>query len=381
MSTVIDAKFEEHAPLAVRDAQPIAAPQLLDALRPAERVALMTEIADVVKDVIEKQKWFQQIGPKKHILIQGWTFIGGLGGCSAKTTHTEKIDGGFKAHAEVVRVDSGVVVGEADQVCMSAEKNWKSKDDYALIGMASTRACSRALSSVFRHVVELAGYSATPAEEMTQDAKPFQDAPSGQQTASEPILASAEQVAEIAAQLRLAGVRGTTVGGWLVAHGIVADGKEATVAEYEEAMTLLDAYGPISAVAQPTTAPGRVDTSGGGEGAATAPDDDADLRRKKACCVAIHRDFGKAYPDPKVCDRQRKAQMKLRGIPSLKYETLGDVSLERLEDLAKYASLIAQDPDPAPPPRGTAAEDANARAEMDRLADEAREAVAAGRLL
>lgn len=178
MSAPTDAIDADFRPLAVQAAAPLAAPQLLDALRPAERVALMAEIATVVKDVIEKQKWFKQIGPKKHILIQGWTFIGGLGGCSAKTTETEKIEGGFKAHAVVVRVDSGVEVGSADQVCMASEANWKGKDDYALIGMASTRACSRALSTVFRHVVELAGYSATPAEEMTHDDKPLR-APQG----------------------------------------------------------------------------------------------------------------------------------------------------------------------------------------------------------
>jgi len=159
----LDAEFK---PLAIR---PEAPPQLLDALRPADRVALMAEIATVVKDVIEKQRWFKQIGPKKHIRIEGWTFIAGLGGCTAKTISTEKVDGGFKAHAVVVRVDSGVEVGSAEQVCMSSEYNWKGKDDYALIGMASTRACSRALSTVFRHVVELAGYSATPAEEMVKD--------------------------------------------------------------------------------------------------------------------------------------------------------------------------------------------------------------------
>lgn len=148
--------------LAVRE----DAPQLFDALRPAQRVALLAEIANVVKDVIEKQGWYKQIGPKKHIYIQGWTFIGGLGGCSAKTIHTEKVEGGYKAHAVVVRVDTGIEVGAAEQVCMFSESKWKGKEDYALTGMASTRACSRALSTVFRHVVELAGYSATPAEEM-----------------------------------------------------------------------------------------------------------------------------------------------------------------------------------------------------------------------
>jgi hypothetical protein len=177
----LDAEFK---PLAIR---PEAPPQLLDALRPADRVALMAEIATVVKDVIEKQRWFKQIGPKKHIRIEGWTFIAGLGGCTAKTISTEKVDGGFKAHAVVVRVDSGVEVGSAEQVCMSSEYNWKGKDDYALIGMASTRACSRALSTVFRHVVELAGYSATPAEEMVKDTLAVPPEPP-----SEPDLSNAE---------------------------------------------------------------------------------------------------------------------------------------------------------------------------------------------
>jgi hypothetical protein len=177
----LDAEFK---PLAIRLEAP---PQLLDALRPADRVALMAEIATVVKDVIEKQGWFKQIGPKKHIRIEGWTFIAGLGGCSAKTISTEKVDGGFKAHAVVVRVDSGVEVGSAEQVCMSSEYNWKGKDDYALIGMASTRACSRALSTVFRHVVELAGYSATPAEEMVKDTPAVPPEPP-----SEPDLSNAE---------------------------------------------------------------------------------------------------------------------------------------------------------------------------------------------
>lgn len=154
------------AELAVIHEAPIAAPQLLDALRPAERVALMAEVSGVVKDVIEKQKWFTDIKGKKHIRIEGWTFIGGLGACSAKTTHIEQIDGGWKAHAVVVRVDTGIEVGSAEQVCMKTETFGKGKADQALIGMASTRACSRALSTVFRHVVELAGYSATPAEEM-----------------------------------------------------------------------------------------------------------------------------------------------------------------------------------------------------------------------
>jgi hypothetical protein len=238
----IDVPFQ---PLAVRE--PSAPPQLLDALRPAERVALMAEIADVVSDVIEKQGWFKQIGTKKHVLIQGWTFIGGLGGCSAKTTHTEKIDGGFKAHAVVVRVDSGVEVGSADQVCMSKESKWRGKDDYALIGMASTRACSRALSSVFRHVVELAGYSATPAEEMVKDDQPFEAPPAApprvDRVPQDELLALA-RAAGIFPPGAPQGVALAAFGAWAMANGVdFNDGRRRkllTDAETQAAKALLE---------------------------------------------------------------------------------------------------------------------------------------------
>lgn len=234
---VIEGSFTEAPrPLAVQ-ASP-AAPQLLDALRPAERVALLAEISNVVQDVIAKQGWFKQIGPKKHIYIQGWTFIGGLGGCSVKTTHTEKIDGGYKAHAVVVRVDTGIEVGAADQVCMTNEAKWKGKDEYALIGMASTRACSRALSTVFRHVVELAGYSATPAEEMFTDEKPHVTAPQN---------ATKEQHGEVQALAKSLGLK---IVPWTAANVVPGFDKRSqpvlSVAEYHLVKAALEKLIPAA---------------------------------------------------------------------------------------------------------------------------------------
>lgn len=223
MNDTLDAEFRETGALVVVP-EPIRAPQLLDALRPAERVALMTEISNVVKDVIEKQKWFADIKGKKHILIQGWTFIGGLGGCSAKITHTEQIDGGFKAHAVVVRCDTGIEVGSAEQVCMKGENFGRGKDDYALVGMASTRACSRALSTVFRHVVELAGYSATPAEEMLPEPAEPKPAKPPKNTAqdAERLKAAAERAHSLGATKSAAP---SELRAWADARGLLVDGK------------------------------------------------------------------------------------------------------------------------------------------------------------
>lgn len=248
MTDIIEAEFR---PLAVQDHRPPAAPQLLDALRPAERVALMAEVSGVVKDVIEKQKWFTQIHDKKHIRIEGWTFIGGLGACSAKTTHVEQIDGGWKAHAVVVRVDSGIEVGSAEQVCMRTEPFGKGKADQALIGMASTRACSRALSTVFRHVVELAGYSAAPAEEMSRDDKPL-----GKPAVppDEPLRPVAEIIVDLKAQAVSLGIRNFTEWAATQIDPSIATEKKLTRTQATQAQKLLDELTKMAA-ASATAAP------------------------------------------------------------------------------------------------------------------------------
>jgi hypothetical protein len=51
-------------------------------------------------------------------------------------------------------------------MCTKAENRWRTADDYAIRSMAQTRATSKALGSVLRFIVTLAGYDGTPAEEM-----------------------------------------------------------------------------------------------------------------------------------------------------------------------------------------------------------------------
>jgi methylglyoxal synthase len=63
---------------------------------------------------------------------------------------------------------------------MRSEKTWARRDDYALQSMAQTRATSKALRLPLGFVMQIAGYDATPAEEIREmrtapDYKPMSD--------------------------------------------------------------------------------------------------------------------------------------------------------------------------------------------------------------
>lgn len=60
----------------------------------------------------------------------------------------------------------GVVVGAGSSRCTRLEESWRVKPDYALEGMAQTRAIGRSMATPGRWIVTLAGYNGTPAEEM-----------------------------------------------------------------------------------------------------------------------------------------------------------------------------------------------------------------------
>lgn len=82
---------------------------------------------------------------------------------------TRPVQDGWEARVEA-RTLAGQVVGAAEAECLRSEKQWKSRDDYALRSMAQTRAVSKALRGPLGFVVTLAGFEATPAEEMPQNA-------------------------------------------------------------------------------------------------------------------------------------------------------------------------------------------------------------------
>lgn len=139
---------------------------------PAAIVERATGVATLLTTILREQNLVANISGKDHVLVEGWTLLASMMNHSVGTTNTRpvEVDGhsGFIAHAEVYD-QSGNVVGSADGICTRGERAWSRRDDYALSGMAQTRAISRACRQRFGFVVRLAGYEPTPAEEMGFD--------------------------------------------------------------------------------------------------------------------------------------------------------------------------------------------------------------------
>jgi hypothetical protein len=152
---------------------------LIPADSPEEFLTQAGHVAKALVEVVEKRNLFTQIGRKKHIHVEAWTTLGSLlGSVGGKSVYAVpdgdpepvEIDGvkGVKSRVRAVTID-GAVVGGATGYCMRDEPTWKNRPFYALAGMAETRATSRALRKPLGFIVELAGYSATAAEEMPRD--------------------------------------------------------------------------------------------------------------------------------------------------------------------------------------------------------------------
>jgi hypothetical protein len=168
---------------------------------PTAIVEQASKVATALASVIEKQGLARNLGGRKdHVEIEGWQVAGTFLGAQALVTDTQRVepktefpvtskrkkwgkqDGkrvvveetedtwtvvgwSFDAVAEVRTMD-GRVIGRGEATCSREEPNWKDSTDSAVKGMAQTRACSRALRQALGFIVGLAGYSATPQEEM-----------------------------------------------------------------------------------------------------------------------------------------------------------------------------------------------------------------------
>jgi hypothetical protein len=167
-------------------------------------------IANALKGLIERQGLAANMGGgRKHVEVGAWqacgTMLGALGGqplhaetvwtrpvigddgvTPRRTTYTATltrypkgkgpdkpvevttydVDGlDWEAFVEVKTPDGGVV-GSAQGMVGRSESTWAKREDYALRSMAETRAESRAYRRAIGWIVNLAGFSATPQEEM-----------------------------------------------------------------------------------------------------------------------------------------------------------------------------------------------------------------------
>ena len=148
--------------------------QLIDAdvLNPmisvANRVVIATRVADALKSVLESQNLIQTISGNNYVTVSGWSTLGTMIGIRVEIESVEPFPtkARFGYRAKVNLIDGrGVKVGEGEAIATSSGRQ---KEEHAVYSMAITRATGKAFRLSLAWIMELAGYSSTPYEEMPE---------------------------------------------------------------------------------------------------------------------------------------------------------------------------------------------------------------------
>ncbi len=161
-----------------------------------------TAIATQLASIIKAKKLSVRIGSSEHLKVEAWCTVASMVGVSPITEWSHEIRDpstgtldGFRARVQVIRIATGATIGGSEAACWANELQ-RTRDkvfyhrwsDYcprykdvptmactapitwhAVESMAITRATSKSIGQILRFIPVLAGYSGTPAEEMTGD--------------------------------------------------------------------------------------------------------------------------------------------------------------------------------------------------------------------
>jgi hypothetical protein len=145
---------------------------------PKEMIHRAAQLADALANIVNNQmdeegkpKLFVKIQGRKYVKADGWTTLGAMLGVVPVEESCTRLpsDSGFKgfeAKVKLVRMVDGAQVGGASAECTLNENNWKGKDSFTLRSMAITRATGKAFRLSFAWIMQLAGFEATPADEL-----------------------------------------------------------------------------------------------------------------------------------------------------------------------------------------------------------------------
>lgn len=145
--------------------------------RPVQLLSVATEAANALAELIESRKLYSTIQGKRFVKCEGWTTLAAMLGCTPQEVGVTEVDGVFTATVELRRLSDGQIVGRASAECGAPDELdrngkpiWANRPRYARRSMALTRATAKACRLSFSWVMVLAGFEATPQEEMPQDA-------------------------------------------------------------------------------------------------------------------------------------------------------------------------------------------------------------------
>jgi hypothetical protein len=139
-------------------------------ISPQKTIERGKEMAQALKSVVDNKSKPVIINGEKYLEFEDWQTLGRFFSYSVRTSDAQPVEvngvKGAKAKAEVIDNKTGLIIGSAEAYCLYDEKNWENKPFFQLASMSQTRAGAKALRNVLAWVVVLAGYKATPAEEM-----------------------------------------------------------------------------------------------------------------------------------------------------------------------------------------------------------------------
>lgn len=128
----------------------------------------LTRFAEELKTFIVKQNLYSSIKGKNYVNVEGWQFAGGNMGLFPVVESCEKLDRGDEvAYKASVALYSGErIISRGIAICSSKESKRRNADEYVIASMAQTRAEGKAYRLILGWLMKVAGYEATPSEEM-----------------------------------------------------------------------------------------------------------------------------------------------------------------------------------------------------------------------
>lgn len=135
-----------------------------DLSKPPEAV----EMAGKLKNIILHQGLYTVIKGKNYAHVDAWQLAGFLLKMNARVNEPKDLSNEkeikWLCSAGIYSGDTLIETGYA--ICSSKEVNKKGFDEYAILSMAQTRAIGKAYRNKIGWIMKLAGYQATPSEEM-----------------------------------------------------------------------------------------------------------------------------------------------------------------------------------------------------------------------
>lgn len=133
----------------------------------------LVDFATTLKRYIVEQKLYTKIKDKNYVNVEGWQFAGASTGVFPVVKSVERMDSPdeeikYRAEVELRQVATDRTVGYGVAICSSKESKRKGSDEYVIASMAQTRATGKAYRNAFAWLMKMAGYEATPAEEMDE---------------------------------------------------------------------------------------------------------------------------------------------------------------------------------------------------------------------